>query len=285
MTRAYVGVLTAEENAHILEDSAAALRREADVAQIRVKAGDISTNDRTQIEIVAERLQIDARRALAEAAGARVQLATLLGERLPTDHLTVTDSLETLTSQLAAEPTGAGLVLATRPDVRAAQAAVRQADASLRVQKAQRIPDPSISAIYEHEPPDQPHTFGIGVSFPLPLWNRNRGNIEAAKAAQEQAKINAEKTAALAASEVSIAHHDFEAARARLNDFKTSIAPKSLLVRETVTFAYQKGGATLLDLLSAQRNDNEVRLAAAQAAADVVITRASLAAALNEKTP
>ena len=78
---------------------------------------------------------------------------------------------------------------------------------------------------------------------------------------------------------------DEEARLASLPESKAALAQLLASVRETVTFAYQKGGATLLDLLSAQRNDNEVRLAAAHAAADVIVARAALAAALNEKIP
>src|SRR5207249_10702278 len=135
---------------------------------------------------------------------------------------------------------------------------------------------------YEHEPPDQPHTLGLGVSFPLPLWNLNRGNIAAATAARQQAEVKASKIAAQAAAEVAVARREYESARARREEYVRSIVPKSSSIRETVTFAYQKGGASLLDLLSAERNDNDVRLGAAQAAADVIVTRAALAAALNE---
>ena len=55
-------------------------------------------------------------------------------------------------------------------------------------------------------------------------------------------------------------------------------------MRQTVSFAYQRGGASLLDLLSAQRTDNEVRLATAQAAAETAKAAADLKAALNVGT-
>lgn len=283
VTRAYLGVLTADEEARILGDTALSLRREAEVAQFRVKAGDISTNDRVQIEIAADRIQLEAQRALAEGTNSRVQLAALLGQRLPSGSLVLTDSIQTLSQQMPQAPGITEAALMARPDVLAALAVVHQADASIRLQKAQRVPDPTVSVLYEHEPPDQPHSVGVGVSFPLPLWNRNRGNITAAKALKDQAQTNAEKAAAAAYAEATTALRDFESARSRLDDYAHRIVPKSASVRETVTFAYQKGGATLLDLLSAQRNDNEVRLAAAHAAAEVIVARAVLASALNEK--
>ena len=73
----------------------------------------------------------------------------------------------------------------------------------------------------------------------------------------------------------------YEEAAARLQRFRTQIRPKSEQVRKTVAFAYEKGGASLLDLLSAERNDNDVRLATAAAAADTATAAVNLKAALN----
>ena len=55
-----------------------------------------------------------------------------------------------------------------------------------------RIPDPTFLGQYEHEPPDQPNTMGFGVSFPLPLWNRNQGRIAETQASQQRATANVE---------------------------------------------------------------------------------------------
>ena len=144
-----------------------------------------------------------------------------------------------------------------------------------------RVPDPTLFVQYEHEPPDFPNTLGVGISFPLPLWNRNRGGIASAKAAQEQARIQAEKVQAQIQAEISIAQNTYSDAAARWKRHRDEIQPKSADVRQTVSFAYQKGGASLLDLLSAQRTDNEVRLATAQAAAETARAAADLKAALN----
>jgi len=57
------------------------------------------------------------------------------------------------------------------------------------------------------------------------------------------------------------------------------IVPKSQHIRETVAYAYGKGGSSLLDLLVAERNDNDVRLGQAQAASDLAVATASLKAA------
>src|SRR5438094_3912892 len=95
VTEAYVGVLLAERNRGVLADSAAALRQEARIAEVRQRAGDISRADQNQIEIAAERLELDAAGAEAEARKARVALEVLLGEE-PRGEIELADGLDSL---------------------------------------------------------------------------------------------------------------------------------------------------------------------------------------------
>jgi len=72
-----------------------------------------------------------------------------------------------------------------------------------------------------------------------------------------------------------------EEASERWYRYKESIAPKSANVVKMVQYAYQKGGATLVDLLQAQRTDNDIRVGTAQAMADAASAAVTLASALN----
>ena len=279
VTQAYVGVLLAERNRSVLADSAASLRQEAKIAGARQNAGDLSVADQSQIEIAADRLELDAASAELAAHQARVALEVLLGEKTPAGTITLNDDLESLAQTSVDAPDAAAAF--TRPDVLAAEAARAKAEADWRLQKAVRIPDPTFLAQYEHEPPDQPQTVGFGISFPLPLWNRNSANVAAANAAREQAEAQAAKAAALAMADIVNARAAQHTSYERWLRYRDELAPKSSKVRASVAFAYEKGGAALLDLLAAQRNDNDVRLATVQAAADAANAAASLRAALN----
>ena len=169
-----------------------------------------------------------------------------------------------------------------RPDVLAAEAVMRKAEADWRLQKANRVPDPTVMGQYEHNPYDSPNSAGVGVSFPLPLWNRNRGNILAAEAAREQARLVFEKAQAQAAADIAVAWLAYDDAAKRWQNYRDHIRPKSEQIRKTKSYAYQKGGASLLDMLVAERDDNEVRLAALQAASDTAAALATLRAATQE---
>jgi cobalt-zinc-cadmium efflux system outer membrane protein len=280
VTQAFVGVLLAERNHDVLADSATSLRQEARIAGVRQRAGDISLADQNQIEIAAERLELDAAGAGAEARKARVALEVLLGEKEPRGEIKLADSLDSL-GNISAEATNPPSATFSRPDLVAAEAARAKAEADLRLQKAARIPDPTFLAQYEHQPPDQPHTVGLGVSFPLPLWNRNGGNIAAARATLEQAARHAGRIHAQVLADIAVTRMSHAAALTRWQRYRDELTPKSAQIRASVSLAYEKGGATLLDLLAAQRNDNEVRLATAQAAAAAANESANLRAALN----
>jgi cobalt-zinc-cadmium efflux system outer membrane protein len=278
VTRAYVAALLAGASVNILQQSAQSLRKEADIAGTRLNAGDISLADKSQIEIAAERLELDAATAKANALGARVAVENFMGVAHPSGQWVAADSLDEIAGQ--PESPAGGLNIA-RPDWVAAEASLHRAEADLKLQKAMRIPDPTLLFQYEHEPPDQPNTVGLGFSFPLPLWNRNRGNILAAQAVRDQARQQLGKIEAQIAADIVTARTAYEDSAARSRRYREEIMPRSAEILKTVSFAYEKGGASLLDLLSAERNDNDVRLATAQAAADAATAAADLRAALN----
>ncbi len=277
VVRAYVAAALAQANARIARQSAGYLGDESRIASVRWKAGDISRSDLDQIEIVAARLELDAESAQVEAHARRVALEVLLGVSDPAGDVVVADSLEALADRPTIAPPGP--TAGERADVAAARAELRKAESELRLQRALRIPDPTILFQFEHEPPDRPNTIGAGIAFPLPLWNRNAGEIRAAEGARDEARRAVGRVEAQAAADVAVARADYDEASSRWRRYRDELRPRSAEIRETVSHAYERGGASLVDLLQAQRNDNDVRLATMQAASDVAFTAATLKSA------
>src|SRR5437879_8597436 len=124
-TRAYIAAVQAESDAQILRQSSQSLRQEAQIAQTRLQAGDIAKTDRNQIEIAAERFELDARSAETTATTLRVALETLLGSTHPTGDWVAVDTLETLTNvAVQADETAPP---EPRPDLAAAAAVLNRA--------------------------------------------------------------------------------------------------------------------------------------------------------------
>ena len=82
-------------------------------------------------------------------------------------------------------------------------------------------------------------------------------------------------------ADISVADSEFHEAHERWISYRDRTAPKSVKVRESVQFAYEKGGASLVDLLDAERTDNDIRLATVQAMSDTAGAIADMVAARN----
>jgi cobalt-zinc-cadmium efflux system outer membrane protein len=278
VTKGYIAALLAGSNEKVLGDSAQSLRHEAEIAQVRFRAGDISESDLKQIQNNASVFELQASSASSSAAQARIALEVLLGVKQPRGRWEPAETLDRVVEELsppAAKSDG------DRPDVLAAEADLQKSQADLRLQRAIRIPDPTFLVQYEHNPPGPPgpDTLGFGVSFPLPIWNRNRGAILAAERVREQAELSVNKARAQAVADLAVADCTWNEARDRLQRYQSQIQPNSDKVRLAVAFSFEKGGASLVDLLTAERDDNAVRLATAQAQADAAGALADLIAA------
>jgi outer membrane protein, heavy metal efflux system len=283
VTKAYVGALAAEDNGKILGQSAESLRKEAEIAHVRFKAGDISQADEARLLIAADRLELQAHQASASAVTARIELETLMAVPSPKGDIVLGDSLADSLERSSAStlPPAGEMLPEARPDVRAAQSLVQKATFELNLERAKRIPDPTLLGQYEHEPPDQPNTIGLGVSLPLPLWNWNTGAVLAALAAREQAERQLEKARERMMADVATARQAYDEAALRWQRQRADVAPRSAAILQTVRFAYKRGAASLVDLLQAERDDNDVRLATVQAAADAATALASLRSAFG----
>lgn len=284
VTKAYLAALLAQENARILKESSGYLQHEAEIAAARFKAGGLSDSDKKQIEINAEQFALQARAAETSAVQARIAVEVLMGIDQPTGGWTASDALEQLMG--TSPDTNQSPVAGARPDVLAAETDLRGGRDQLRLARAERIPDPTFSLGVEHNPPGggpgigpDVNTIVAGVSFPLPFWNLNGGSIKAAQASVDQFETALGKARGQAAADLATAQSSYAEAHDRWLRYRDVTAPKSGQVRESVAFAYDKGGASLVDLLNAEQTDNTIRLALAQAMSDTASAAADLAAA------
>jgi cobalt-zinc-cadmium efflux system outer membrane protein len=280
VTKAYVAALLANENERMLHESADYMRHEQEIAEARFKAGDLAESDLKQIQVAAEQYVLQEKAAQTAALQARTAVEVLLGVERPSGKWRAEDSLEAVSGQMIPAPKGPTNAL--RPDVLAAKTDLRGAEENLKLAKAMRIPDPTISLGYEHEPPGggpPVDTLNVGMSFPLPIWNQNKGAIAAARANVDQFRLALAKLQAQMNSDLVNAQSVFDEASTRLMRYREQIVPQSASARASVIFKFEKGGATLVDLLEVERTDNDVRLALAQAMADTASAQADLTAA------
>ena len=278
VVRAYTAAGVARASATITRETAASFGKTAGLAKEREDAGEISVSERAQIEIAAGRFLADAAQANLAYANAARTLGALLNMPAVAPAEDLDAPGEIMPPNSSATP-GDETLLARRPDLAALEAAVRKAEADLALQKAFRVPDPTLLAQYEKQPPDQRSSVGFGVSFPLPVFNLNSGAIHAAQVAVESARRDLARGRVRVRQDLAATRDAFETARMRALRLVNDLLPKSQKVRDTVRFAYEQGAASLLELLEAERNANDIRLAAVSARGDLAAARADFLAA------
>jgi len=231
------------------------------LVEIRYRAGAVSEADVARAEsakLEAEQGVDQAKQALRQA---KVTLAFLLGVRGPAPEFQVADELLGERVPLALQAATAEELLQKamekRPDLKAADAQRARAVASLSLAKRQRIPDLPLSFSYSKEGVGQsaiqPPTTTFSLSVNVPLFYQQQGEIAKAEADLWSQKLQYAKAEAQVASDVQAGLAAFEGARARVERMEARLLGRTERARDLVKIQYEKGAASLLELLDAER--------------------------------
>jgi cobalt-zinc-cadmium efflux system outer membrane protein len=229
----------------------------------RKQAGDIAQVDLDRLELQRVQYETDVQTAATSLRTAKIQLLALLNDRTPVETFDVTGAFDfserlTLLEELHA------VAMDARPDLRAAIQAVEKARTDHRLAMANGSTDPTFSAWITHNPsfnnPFDSNTIGVGISIPLRIFDKNQG--EKARTQLDMTRTERLRAAAEAQvfSDVDSAHAALVSNVTLLTAYKARYLARAVRVRETISFSYQRGGASLLDFLQAQQEYRAVQL-------------------------
>jgi cobalt-zinc-cadmium efflux system outer membrane protein len=142
--------------------------------------------------------------------------------------------------------------LAERPDLKAAQLSERAADASIRLQNAQRIPDLTVGGGID-QVPSGTSTYTMGVGVTLPVWDRNQGERAKALIAKKQAQNQTQLITNQVLSDVDKAMVAFEMQRRRVDLYRSGVVTKVNDIQRLTEVALRAGESSTLELLDAIR--------------------------------
>lgn len=247
----------------------------ADAQSLRFKAGDIPQADLLQARVESQQFQNELLTAEADAEKASLFLNGFLGRERSNTRLTPKGSLELA----AREFDVSGLIrsaLTNRTDLTALRRLQDASESNVRLEKANRVPDVDVGVGWLRttksdniiSPSPQYDQGGLSFSLPLPLWNRNKAGIAAARASADQAKKTLEAAELKAEVQVRQSVVDYRSAADRVRNYQTGILKDADAVLDARRFGYQRGESSLLELIQAQRTANEVRTAYNNALAD-----------------
>jgi outer membrane protein, heavy metal efflux system len=251
-----------------------ALDKLATTNQKRFEAGDIDEVDANQARVDALQARDDLHSSESDAATAAMALVQLLG----TPGAEEPTPLGSLGFRVRSFNLQTVLIdaLQSRPDVIAARHSLESAQASVRLARANRYPDLTVGLALTHatratNPINPSPTFdaaNVTVSVPLPLFNSYRGEYEAAVQTALQSQASFKSIKLKAEVDVRQSYKRYELAKVRLAQYQGGAIELADKVLQAKLISYQKGGATLLDVLSARKADNDVHLAYTSALAE-----------------
>jgi cobalt-zinc-cadmium efflux system outer membrane protein len=250
------------------------LDRIVSVNEQRLRVGDIGEIELAQSRVEREQFRADVITAEADVYSADFVLARQLGqsERLRTAMPVPTGTLEISTRTFDVDQLIAS-ALQNRSDVISRVRAMKAAEERIRLAKANLVPDLSLNGAFFHtgtgsgdfvQQPD--NTISGTVAVNLPISRRlHPGELEGAKASRSQAELQLRSVQLKVEAEVRDAHQRYQASVRRLDVFRGGMLRDADRVLEARLYAYQRGGATLLEVIDAQRKSAEVYLAYSQA--------------------
>jgi len=258
VTLACIDVLAARATRALVADNLRAFEDLARVNRARVAAGSLAPVESTRSEVARLQFRSTAVRADLDLATALARLRTLLGHAA-TDPLDVGDNLRIAAAAAPDLTAVQQLALVTRPDLRSLELGQARTLADLRLQEAVGRIDYTVGAEYRRQQgiAGRSNSVGVFVTAPLPILNRNQGEIARAGAEHDQLT---QQTAAIRAqilADVDIAYREYMTNRELVAAIERDLIQPATSARDISTYTYRAGGSSLLELLDAQRAFND----------------------------
>ena len=228
------------------------------VGRDRLQAGDIAQVDLMRLDLQRVQYESDLQTAEVNVRTAKIQLLQLLNDRTPVEQFDIAGSFD-FSEVLTPLTELRQLALDARPDLRAALQTVEKAKADHQLAVANGSVDPTFSVDVGRQPP-VPVFIGAGISIPLRIFDRNQGEKERTEIEIRRSERLREAASAQVYSDVDSAFATLNSSVTLLRSYKTKYLEEAMKVRDTISFSYQHGGASLLDFLNAENDYRMTRL-------------------------
>ena len=279
VTSAYFAVLIAQERVRLAEASLDVARTGTRVASQRVIAGKVSPVEETRAQVAEAGVKIELQQANGELASSRQFLRAAVG--------TVGVELRELNGQAEALPATPSfdeleLRLNESPLLRQANLEIERLRALAALEDAKRIPDVTVSIGTKRSEDIGRTQAVIGVSIPLPIFDRNRGNLLEALRRQDKAQAEAASAALRVRADALAARQRLASARMEVDILQRDVLPGAQTAFEAANKGFSLGKFSFLETLDAQRTLLQSRAQYLRALAEGHLASAALARLLGE---
>jgi cobalt-zinc-cadmium efflux system outer membrane protein len=262
---AFVQTLQAKAFRALAQDNLTSYDQLLALSSDRLQAGDIAQIDLDRLRLQRVQYESDVQTSEVNLRTAKIQLLRLLNDQTPVERFDVAGPFDFMPPAQTLDELRR-TALDTRPDLRADMQAIEKASTDHRLAVANGSTDPTVSvdAGFPQSPdsysPPLSRYVGLSFSVPLRVFDRNQG-----EKLRTQLDITRNEKATEAArlqwfSDVDSAYETVNSSVALLEPYKATYLDEATRVRETMTFSYQRGGASLLDFLQAQQEYRSVQI-------------------------
>jgi cobalt-zinc-cadmium efflux system outer membrane protein len=255
---AFVQILQAKAVLNVAKDNLSYYDRVLEVSTERYKAGDIARIDLDRLELQRLQYESDMQSAEVNFRTAKINLLALLNDRRAIEQFDAIGPFDFIDQFLTLDELR-NQALDTRPDLKAAVQAVDKARTDHKLAVANGSTDPTFSFDVGRNPPIDTY-IGASVSIPLRVFDRNQGEKLRTQLDIDRNQRLLDATKAQVFSDVDSAYATLNSTLILLRPYKQKYLQQAVRVRDTVSFAYQHGGASLLEFLQAETDYRTVEL-------------------------
>jgi cobalt-zinc-cadmium efflux system outer membrane protein len=267
--RAFVDAWLAKESLSVARQNMASLNQIVEVNQARYKAGDIAELEFIRSRLAAVQFQTTVRQWEFRVRTALIELQTLMGRPRYLDSFDITGGLR-MDPKIPSQEELHTLAGQSRPDLRSLERDLARAKSNIQLQLAHAKMDVSLGTEYRRQQGvnGTGNSLGFFLSIPLPVYDRNQGEIERARQEERQVQLRIRALQSVIGSEVETAYQQLLTSRALLEDIENRMLRQAHIVREITEYSYRRGEATLLEFLDAQRAYNDTMQGYSEARAE-----------------
>ncbi|WP_068471070.1 TolC family protein [Candidatus Protochlamydia phocaeensis] len=271
--RAFINVVATQELLKLATDQAEAAKEILRIATKKVEAGKVSPIQQNKAEVAYSTALVAVDRAKAEGNNAKRRLSLLWSNPCP-DFEQALFPLFEITAPIPLEQCLADLC--NQAEVVQALYNYSSANKNWLLEKANRIPDVTLQVGYKANYEENNQGMIAGVSIPIPLFNRNQGNIGNAYFDMLKTGDQGRLIWLILESKLAISYEKLLQAYEEAERIKNISLPYATQAFELAQKGYQEGKFEYLDVLDAQRTLFEVRERYIQALVNYHTSRADI---------
>ena len=250
VTAAFFDVLSGQERVALAQDSVDLAKRATDAAAKRVSAGKVSPVEESKARVAEAGVRVELAQAQSELRNARQRLASLWANATPR-FTRVDGQIDTLPS--VPDTQAIEQRITDSPHLKRAQMEVQRRRALVEVERARRIPDVTVSMGAKRAEELGRNQILLGVSVPLPFFDRNQGNLLEALKREDKSRDELLAIRIRLNTDVLQARERLSAGRSEIEILQREVLPGAKSAYDAATTGFEFGKFNFLEVLDAQR--------------------------------